>query len=105
MSWVTEVDFHFYRRSSSMRIYSLFDRKLREYGQLVMMNNDEAVKRALAESLPQSQGTTLAKYPEDFDLMYLGEIDVTTGVIERSMVPVLVINVAGLIPIEEKANA
>ena len=34
-----------------MKLYALFDRKLREYGQLVQSNNDEAVKRNLRDGL------------------------------------------------------
>lgn len=64
-----------------MRIYALYDRKVQEYGQLVLGTNDEAVKRALRDGLPAS--STQAKYPHDFDLKCLGEFDPNTGEIAR----------------------
>lgn len=62
-----------------MRIYSLFDRKVGEFGGLVLAPNDESVRRALKDGLPP--GSTEAKYPHDFDLCCLGEFDSASGVI------------------------
>lgn len=73
-----------------MRVYSLFDRKLREYGSLVLCQNDEAVKRAIHEGIPAN--STVGKYPEDYDVMLLGDFDSATGVIEPLQI-VLVENV------------
>lgn len=81
-----------------MRIYSLFDRKLKEFGALVVMNNDEAVKRALGESLRSGQAGLLSSHPEDFDLKCLGVIDVERGKITPEEIPALVVNCAELIP-------
>lgn len=64
-----------------MRIYSLYDRKVGEYGSLVLSVNDEAVKRALKDGLPAN--STPAIYPHDFDLQCLGEFDPETGEIAR----------------------
>jgi len=80
------------KRETVMNIYSLYDRKLREFGPLVVSNNDESVVRALREGLPGSGGT-VNKYPEDFDLMCLGALDVDTGLIVPERVPLLVVNV------------
>lgn len=81
-----------------MRIYSLFDRKLKEFGGLVVMNNDEAVKRALAQSVASPQSGLLSQHPEDFDLKCLGIIDVERGKITPEEIPVLVVNCAELLP-------
>lgn len=79
-----------------MRIYSLLDRKMREYGALVLGTNDETVVRALRESVAQNGNSTMGKYPEDYDLMCVGEFDPIGGeVVGRS--PVLVVNVAELV--------
>lgn len=67
-----------------MRVYSLFDRKLREYGGLVLCQNDEAVKRAIHEGIPRN--STVGKYPGDYDVMFLGEFDSGSGVITASEV-------------------
>lgn len=80
-----------------MRIYSLYDRKLKEYGSLVLQNNDEAVKRMCKDALENARAdqSPLKKYPEDFDLMWLGEFDPEVGVITGT-VPLFVCNVAEL---------
>lgn len=72
-----------------MRIYSLLDRKLKEYGSLVLGNNDEAVKRAIKDGIPGSNNV-IAAHPEDFDLYYLGDFDMESGLISACKVPILV---------------
>lgn len=66
-----------------MLVYSLFDRKVKEYGALVLMNNDAAVCRALQESLREVKrgSSTIVKYPEDFDIMCVGEFDPESGML------------------------
>lgn len=77
-----------------MRIYSIYDRKLKEYGALVLCGTDGAVCRALREGLPE--GSTMAKYPEDYDLMFLGVFDPGSGVIVGE-VPLFVDSVRNLL--------
>ena len=77
-------------------MYALFDRKLREYGQLVQSNNDEAVKRNLRDGLTGTN-SIVEKHPSDFDLYCLGEFDTESGVITPASVPKLVVNVDSLI--------
>lgn len=62
-----------------MRVYSLYDRKMKEFGQLVLSNNDETVTRALIEGLKGGKGATIHEYPKDFDLVLLGQFDPETG--------------------------
>lgn len=80
-----------------VKVYSLFDRKLREYGALVIMNNDDACRRGLAQSFQNSKGqeSTIDQYPEDFDCMCLGSFDPESGVINPET-PRLVFNCAEL---------
>lgn len=61
-----------------MKVYSVFDRKMREFGQLVYGRTDEAVIRAFADSLNRGR-SPVADHPEDYELMYLGEFDAETG--------------------------
>lgn len=81
-----------------MRVYSLLDRKLREYGALVQANNAEAVQRGLVDGLKGSN-SLVEKHPEDFDLMEVGTFDTDTGLIggTDSGVPMLIVNVGQLI--------
>lgn len=73
-----------------MRVYSLFDRKMKEYGSLVLGTNDATMGRALKEAVLNPQ-SPMFKYPEDFDLMCLGDFDVENGDIE-GQTPQLVFN-------------
>lgn len=85
-------------KAVNMRVYSLLDRKLREYGGLVQANNGDAVKRALVDGLKGSN-SLVEKHPEDFDLMEVGEFDTDTGLLSgtSSGVPMLIENVGALI--------
>lgn len=76
-----------------MNLYSLFDRKQREFGQIISGSNDEAVKRELRSAQKRSEAGNMHLYPEDFDLMYLGRYIVETGVIEPQVPAKLVVNV------------
>lgn len=80
-----------------MRVYSLFDRKAKEYMALVVGTNDELVIRGLQESFSTPQANTVFKYPQDFDLMRLGEFDPETGVISPEVPARLVVNVAEIL--------
>lgn len=62
-----------------LRIYSLFDRKMREFGALVLAPTDEAVKRALLEAFRGRGNSTMTQYPEDFDLHCVGMFDEASG--------------------------
>lgn len=79
-----------------MRVYSLLDRKLREYGNLVQANNSEAIKRALVDGL-KGTGSLIEKHPEDFDLMEVGSFNVETGELIGIGIPQLIENVGSLI--------
>lgn len=81
-----------------MRVYSLLDRKLREYGGLVQANNGDACKRALVDGIKGSN-SLVEKHPEDFDLMEVGSFDSETGVLAGTVsgVPMFVDNVGTLL--------
>lgn len=62
-----------------MNVYSLFDRKLRMFGQLVLERNDFSVQRALVDGLRGAPDSLMAKHPEDFDLYHVGIFDEEAG--------------------------
>lgn len=74
------------------KLYSLFDRKLLEYGQLLQARNDEAIKRNVLDGIKGSN-STVERYPEDFDVFCLGEFDAESGQIQAERAR-LVVNVA-----------
>lgn len=84
-----------------MQIYSLLDRKLKEYGQLVLARNDEGIRRSVVDGIRGSK-SVVELHPEDFDVMHVGEFDVDAGVLTSTRVPRLVANVKDVL---EAANA
>jgi hypothetical protein len=80
-----------------MRVYSVFDRKLREYGQLITARNDLYIMRSLEDFLASSKQEMMAKYPADFDLFELASFDPESGVVEATMPPRLVANLEELV--------
>lgn len=95
-SGVVLVQFGFLSQGGPVFIYSLFDRKVREYGQLVLGSNDATIIRGLVESLSRTGKNTVEKYPEDFDLMCVGEFNCETGEL-GPVLPRLVDNVDNLL--------
>lgn len=87
------------------RVYSLLDRKLREYGALLLEKNIESMRRSLYNGLSGS-GSLQEKYPDDFDLYEVGSFETETGVLVPSVPPVLVLNLSELfLPSATKAAA
>jgi len=62
----------------AVRIYSMYDRKLKEFGPLTTARNDDGILRAVQDGIPGS-GSVLERHAEDFDLMYLGDYFPQTG--------------------------
>lgn len=85
------------------RLYSLLDRKLREFGVVLTAQNDETMLRELHSNL-KGRESTQGKYPEDFDLYRIGEVDVETGVVGGENPPRLVMNLKELLSDNGKAN-
>lgn len=76
-----------------MRIYGLFDRKMKQYGSVMLFLsvNDDTMRRQLQENVPEHAFER--KHAEDFDLFWLGAISLETGTI-ATQVPILVENLA-----------
>lgn len=84
-----------------MQIYSLLDRKLKEYGALVTAQNDEVIRRMAGDSVRGSKGLQ-ELHAEDFDIMHVGEFDSDAGVLTSTRVPRLVANLKDIL---EASNA
>lgn len=74
----------------TVRMYSLFDRKRREFGPVFSAKNDEDMRRGLYEL--RGSGTLPDKYPEDYDVFYLGDYDQATGQLFACEIPSMVVN-------------
>lgn len=79
-----------------VRVYSMFDRKLRQYGQLMLERNHYAIQRTMVDGLQASPDSLIAKHPEDFDLVCFGEFNEESGVMSVGA-PELVINLGELV--------
>lgn len=91
-------------QGEAMVVYSLWDRKLREFGALVISRNDESIIRAVCDGIPGSN-SMVAKHPEDFDLMRLGEYFPASGFLGGEQgPPVLVANVGDILRAAQHAQ-
>jgi len=81
-----------------MGVYTLYDRKVREFGALALARNDETILRELGDQVRRSPQSMMAQHPEDFDVMRVGEFFVETGYLAGvSGPPTLVINLETLL--------
>lgn len=79
-----------------MRMYSLLDVKLKEFGPIVLANNDFSLVRAMRDGIPGSN-STVDKHPEDFQVMYLGDFDMDTGKVSPVDIPELLDTVSTIL--------
>jgi len=77
-----------------LRVYSLYDRKMKSYSAPQLAMNDAVICRELSDKVPAE--SLQGKHPEDFDVMHLGDMDLDTGVLVPCM-PVLVCNLRALV--------
>lgn len=80
-----------------MKYFSIYDEKAEAYGQLFPAFTHGAAERALKESMGNSDSPH-AKFPEDFALYFLLEMDENTGkILSISEPPQLVVRANQLI--------
>lgn len=82
-----------------MNVYSMFDRKLRQYGQLILDRNDFSVQRMCADGLKGAPDSLPAKHPGDFDLYEVGKFNDESGLLvaPEGEIPRLVCNLLDLV--------
>lgn len=78
-----------------MEVYSLLDRKLKEFGQLVVAKNDELVRRSLLDGIRGSK-SVMELHSSDFDLFCVGSFDEETGILTHKPLR-LVVNVGDIL--------
>lgn len=64
------------------KVYTILDVKGRSIGPLVLAVSQDDVIRSVRDALRADN--MMSRYPADFSLLELGEIDVTTGVMKLS---------------------
>lgn len=80
-----------------MNIYAAYDRKAQYYLPIFQTRSDAEAVRSFTDAVVSSD-TNVAKYPADFDLIRLGEIDMETGQITPEWPVGLIIN--GLVALQ-----
>lgn len=61
-----------------VQLFAIFDRKVREYGNILAAPNKDVIMRDVQVGVVGS-GSLMEKYPEDFELHHLGSFDRITG--------------------------
>lgn len=61
-----------------LNIYSIFDKQSNQYGKPFVAINDTLARRAF-DSVKQNPDSDLAKYPQDYKLCRLGDLESDTG--------------------------
>lgn len=66
------------------KLYSVYDHKAEMcIAGIIRVPNDEVARRHFHDAL-RNQESPLSQHPEDYDLMYLGDIDTTEGMITNN---------------------
>lgn len=66
------------KENGSMEMYSVYDRKVREYGAILLAPNVGAMGRQVQVGV-RGSNSLMEKYPEDFEIHKVGTFDTDTG--------------------------
>ena len=69
-------------------VYTILDEKAQSIGPLFLASSDDEAERAVAMAAPET--SVMRRYPADFALMRLGDVDMASGTLTPHAVPVLV---------------
>lgn len=84
---------------SNRLMVSMFDRKARGYGAVMVFANAEVARRAVL-SIVRGDTGDIHLFPGDFDLMSIGSFDDDTGVVTPEL-PSLLFNCGDLLSAQE----
>ena len=62
------------------RVYSVRDDRMKTYGSLVFIENDNVASRAFGDLVLSDSKSLMHMHPADFSLWYLGNFDAETGI-------------------------
>lgn len=79
-----------------MQLYSVYDKKGDEYSSPFKAHTHGDASRSITSTLMKG-GTMLNQFPEDYVLYYVGDFNVTTGLLTPLESPVHVANIAILL--------
>ncbi len=72
------------------RVYSVRDDRMKTYGQLVFIENDQVASRAFGDLVTSDAKSLMNMHPADFSLWYLGLFDSESGVFSCDENPYIV---------------
>lgn len=73
------------------KLYSVLDNKSHLFSPVMQFRSDQQAIRYVAE-IANNPKSTIAKFPMEFDLFYLGNVDPETGNITSNDIPKFVIS-------------
>lgn len=82
-----------------MRLYSYYDKQAENFSQPIVQHTDGLAIRNFQEAVNNPE-MVFSKFPDDFELYYLGDIDESTGhfsVPDDKVYPVLVVRANQLV--------
>lgn len=82
-----------------MRLYSYYDKQAETFSQPIVQHTDGLAIRNFQEAV-NNPDMVFSKFPDDFELYYLGDIDDSTGhfsVPDDRVYPILVIKASQLV--------
>lgn len=77
------------------KMYGIYDLKARQYEQPLYLPHHAAAIR-MVKDIMDNPKSIIGKYPEDFELHYMGTYDKETGLHANVNVPELIISLANL---------
>lgn len=72
------------------RVYSIRDDRMRTYGNLVFVENDNVATRAFGDLVTSDPKSLMAMHPSDFSIWFVGEFDAETGVFSCETTPYVI---------------
>lgn len=76
-------------------VYTILDEKATSIGPLFLASSDSEAERMVTMAV--TDGSIMARYPQDFALLRLGDVDTVDGTLTPHHVPVLVHKVDELV--------
>jgi len=81
-----------------MEMYSVYDRKLREYGAILLSQNEAACFRMIQVGVKGS-GSLMEKYPADFELHKVGLFNTELGEVTTSGRPEVIATLSEILEV------
>lgn len=83
------------------RVYSVRDDRMKTYGQLVFIENDNVAARAFGDLVTSDPKSLMNMHPADFSLWYLGLFDAETGIFSCEDKPYIIARASDFVTVNK----